>query len=58
MNCPRCSSGSGEGFLCLEKTVKVKFTVITFSAVLNIIYCPRCGLLKFSMAGLHAESVN
>lgn len=55
MNCPRCNAGTGNGFFVLERPIKVKFAFIAFSAIFNMVYCPHCGLLKFSFAGINAE---
>ncbi|MCD6310809.1 MAG: hypothetical protein J7M18_08830 [Candidatus Eremiobacteraeota bacterium] len=57
MRCPRCSAGPGDGFFSIERPVRARFAFIKFTAILKIIYCPRCGLLKLSMAGIHAEGV-
>ena len=56
--CSRCGATAGDGYLSLEKEVKVTLFIARFKATAKVIYCPKCGLLKISLAGFHVESLD
>ncbi len=57
MKCPRCSACSEEGFFFIDRPVRARIGFVKFSALLSVIYCPKCGLLKLSIGGIQVEGV-